>query len=113
MFFAVVIIATTLASFAFTFADDLKVTNVMTLEVKDYTVWKQSFDEAQPNRDKAGIEIMGIFSSVDNPNNITVISEVPSLEIAKGYLNNPNLKASMEKAGVISKPDVKILNKRQ
>jgi hypothetical protein len=42
---------------------------------------------------------------------VTVIGEAPSLEAINGFMSNPELKAAMEKGGVIGMPDVKILNK--
>jgi len=63
------------------------------------------------NRSKAGFKSTGVYHSVDNANRITIIGEAPSLEAIKGFMSNPELKAAMEKGGVIGIPDVKILNK--
>jgi len=63
------------------------------------------------NRLKAGFKSKGVYHSVDNANNITIIGEVPSVEAIKGFMTNPELIAAMEKGGVTGMPDVKILNK--
>ena len=42
-----------------------------------------------------------------------MITEFPSAEAVKGFVSNPELQASMEKAGVIGQPEVKVLNKIQ
>ena len=63
------------------------------------------------NRSKAGFKSTGVYHSVDNANRITIIGEAPSLEAIKGFMSNPELKAAMEKGGVLGIPDVKILNK--
>jgi len=63
------------------------------------------------NRSKAGFKSTGVYHSVDNANRITIIGEAPSLEAINGFMSNPELKAAMEKGGVIGIPDVKILNK--
>ncbi len=61
-------------------------------------------------REQAGVKTIGTFNSVSNPNVITVITEFPNAEAVQGFMSNPNLKADMEKAGVVGQPDVKILN---
>jgi hypothetical protein len=60
---------------------------------------------------KAGFKSTGVFHSVDNANKITIIGEAPSVEAINGFMANPELKAAMDKGGVIGIPDVKILNK--
>lgn len=80
-------------------------------EVKDFATWKTGFDSDETNRAAAGIKVHGVYTSVDNPNHVTVHTEFPSVEVVNGFLNNPELAASMEAAGVTSKPEAKILNK--
>lgn len=87
------------------------VTTILTHEVKDYSDWKKGFDMDEANRSAMGVKISGVYRSADHPNTVTIISEVPSVEAIKGFLANPELMATMEKAGVIGKPEVKILNK--
>ena len=87
------------------------VTAIISHEVKDYSVWRKGFDSDAENRSKHGFKTVGVFQCHDNPNKVTAIFDVPSAEIAKGFMENPNLKTIMEEAGVISTPDVKILNK--
>ena len=86
------------------------VTAILTHEVKNYSDWKKGFDEGEPMRQQAGIKTKGVYSSVDNANHVTIIAEFPSAEVVQGFLSNPDLKAAMEKAGVIGKPEMKILN---
>ena len=49
------------------------------------------------------------YGIIEKTNNINL--DFPSLEAVNGFLANPELKADMEKGGVIGKPDVKILNR--
>lgn len=88
------------------------VTTILTHEVKNFTDWKKGFDADSTNRTKMGVTITGVYQSVENPNMVTVISEVPSVEAIKGFLANPELKTTMENAGVIGWPEVKILNRK-
>lgn len=87
------------------------VTTILTHEVKDYDVWRKAFDDDGGNRSAMGVSVTGVYRGVENPNQITVVTEVPSLEAIKAFMANPDLKAAMEKGGVISAPEVKILNK--
>ena len=108
-----VLMSVTLLTVAFINSSEKKVVLQVTHEVKNYAEWKKGFDAGKPDRDKAGIKTMGVYVSVDNANLVTVITEAPSVEVAKGFASNPNLKAEMEKVGVISATDVKILTKME
>lgn len=90
-----------------------KVLLQVTHEVKNYDQWKEAFDSQKDIREKAGIKVKNIYVSADNANLVTVITKAPSVEVAKSFTANPNLKAVMESAGVISAPDLKILIKQK
>lgn len=79
-------------------------------KVENFAKWKQGFDEGAEMRKQLGINIKGIFQSVEDENYVTIISEMPSPEIAKAVLSSPELKAAGQKAGVISAPEIKFLN---
>jgi quinol monooxygenase YgiN len=87
------------------------ITVILSHEVKDYSTWRKVYDEDEINRSKAGINLTGVFESIDNPNMITMVGEAPSVEAIKNFMANPNLKAAMEQGGVISKPEVKLIRK--
>ena len=86
-----------------------KVALVITHEVKNFADWKVEFDSGETMRTEMGVKITGVYTALDNENMVTVTSEVPSIEAAKGFMADPNLKATMEKAGVISQPDIRIM----
>ena len=79
-------------------------------KVESFTKWKEGFDAGVNMRKKLGITIKGVFQSVEDENLVTIISEMPSPEIAKAVLSNPELKAAGQKSGVISAPEIKFLN---
>jgi hypothetical protein len=87
------------------------VTVIISHECKNYSVWRKVFDADEVNRLKAGFKSKGVYHSVDNSNKITIIGEAPSVAAINGFMANPELKAAMEKGGVIGMPDVKILSK--
>jgi hypothetical protein len=53
----------------------------------------------------------GVFTAIDNPNRVTLTGECASLDILQSFMGQPELKAEMEKAGVISEPEMKVLKK--
>ena len=87
------------------------VTAILNHEVKDYAAWRKVFDKDAANRSKAGFNITGVYQSFDDPHKVTVIGETPSAGTIKEFFDRPELKATMEEAGVIGMPEVKILSK--
>jgi hypothetical protein len=85
------------------------VTVIVTHEVKDYAAWRKGFDADEGNRTKAGFKVKGVFADVKNPKIVSIIGEFPSAEAAEGFTQSPKLKEVMEKAGVVGKPEVKVL----
>lgn len=86
---------------------------ILTHEVKNYSEWKTVYDADEENRTKAGFHVSDLYHSIDNPNMITIIGEVLSVEALTNFMSNPLLKEAMEQGGVIGVPEVKILSKIQ
>jgi quinol monooxygenase YgiN len=87
------------------------VTVILSHEVTDFAQWKKGFDSGEALRSQAGVKTSGVYTETGNQNSVTIITEFPSAEAVQGFLSNPQLQADMEEAGVIGKPDIKILNK--
>lgn len=79
-------------------------------KVEDFTKWKNGFNAGAAMRAQAGIVIKGVYQSVDDENTVTVISEVPNVDVAKAILNSAEMLEAMKKSGVTSAPEIKILN---
>ena len=60
-------------------------------------------------RAQAGITVKGVYQSADDENAVTIISEVPTPEVAKAIFSSAAMKEAMQKSGVISAPEIKIL----
>lgn len=84
---------------------------ILSHEVKDYATWRKIFDDGEALRSGAGVKVNGVYTSVENANHVTVLTEFPSVEAVQGFMSNPQLQSTMEAAGVVGKPEVKILNK--
>lgn len=86
---------------------------ILTHEVKDFAAWKKVYDADAPNRDNAHMKVHGVYTAMDNGNKVTIVGEFPNAEALNVFMDNPSLKAAMEKGGVMGMPDVKVLNKVQ
>ena len=84
---------------------------ILTHEVKDFASWKLAFDEGELIRTKAGVSVWGMYTAVENPNKVTIITEFPSAEAVQGFISSPGLRADMEKGGVLGEPHIQVLNK--
>jgi hypothetical protein len=74
--------------------------------VSDYAKWKSVYDTFLPTT--AGAKYARVNRSVEDPNLVTVVAGFDTLELAKTFLNNPNLKAKMTEAGVVGSPRIEI-----
>ncbi|MES2284068.1 MAG: hypothetical protein V4547_00185 [Bacteroidota bacterium] len=101
------IMATTLA---FTPFKNGKVIMIVTLEVKSFTEWKKGFDAGAPVREKAGIKVLSVCSSIENENQVVVIEEAASAQAAHDFLT---ILKSKQKEGDLSKLDVKLYDKSE
>ena len=86
-----------------------KVVVIITHEVKEYNAWRKGYDADEPNRKQAEFKVSGVYADVSNPNMVTIIGEFPSAAAADAFSTSPKLKEVMEKAGVVGKPEVKVL----
>lgn len=79
-------------------------------KVHDFAQWKNVFDKGENTRKEIGINILGCYQNVNDPNMVTVISEVPTVEMANTILHN--MKNVMEESGVdLASIDSKIVTK--
>lgn len=87
------------------------VTVILSHEVADFSQWKKGFDAGEDFRVSMGVSTIGVYTSVDNENHVSIITEFPSVDAVSAMMSSPELQASMKEAGVIGKPEAKILNK--
>jgi len=78
--------------------------------VKDYAEWRKVFDSAIDLRKSNGELSAQVFRDASDPNKLTVINKWNTLANAQKFAHSPELKASMEKAGVVEAPTVYFLN---
>jgi hypothetical protein len=87
------------------------VTVIVEHEVKDFAKWKTIFEADKPNLAKAGVNLMGLYTSVKNPNDVTMIFEAPNPELFQTIMSDPTRQKEIEKGGVTSALAISILKK--
>ena len=75
--------------------------------VKDYKTWRQAFDADTTRRNASGFTFVAVERAADKPDNVKIVLMASDLAKAKAFATDPGLKEAMDKAGVISKPDLK------
>ncbi|MBK7871635.1 MAG: hypothetical protein IPJ74_13650 [Saprospiraceae bacterium] len=80
-------------------------------EVKDFAAWKVIFDADEPNRAKEGVKLAGLYTALENPNDVTMVFEAPHAGIFDMLMSDPERQENIKKAGVISAPVAKMFNK--
>ena len=74
--------------------------------VRDYDAWKAVFDEHQAVRTRHGATAHELYRGLEDPNEVTVVNQFPSLEQAQAFAADPSLREAMERGGVISEPRI-------
>jgi hypothetical protein len=74
----------------------------------NYDMWRPVFDGDDGYRRSSGATgVSHVFRDVADPNTVTVIVEWDTAENANKFLNDPHLRETMQKAGVIGAPAVR------
>ena len=90
-----------------------KVVVIVRHEVKEYASWRKGYDADESNRKSAGFKVWGVYTDVNNPNMVSVIGEFASAAAADAFIKSPKLKETMEHAGVVGMPEVRILSEKK
>jgi hypothetical protein len=73
-------------------------------EVNDFEHWKKVFDEDEPVRAKADLELRAISTNADNSSMVNILFATDDLDKAKKVINSEELRKRMQEAGVRSEP---------
>ncbi|ARM92442.1 hypothetical protein RHEC894_PE00419 (plasmid) [Rhizobium sp. CIAT894] len=80
-------------------------------EVSDYATWRKIYDAFHSVQKANGVMAEAVYRATDNPNDITVTHEFATLEAAQAFGKLEELKAAMQKGGVLGTPTVWFANK--
>jgi len=70
-------------------------------KVKDYASWRKGYDEHEKSRASAGVTNGKVFRRAEDENEVLIVFDVADLPKARAWLGGADLKAAMEKAGVV------------
>jgi hypothetical protein len=74
--------------------------------VADFDRWLEGYDDAAGMQRSGGIIGQAANRSLDDPSLAVVYHQAESFDTLRAFLDNPELKAAMESAGVTSEPEV-------
>ncbi len=83
---------------------------MVTHSVTDYAAWRKAYDDFDPIRKEKGVIAAAVFQSVDNPNDLTITHDFETADAAKAFADSPELRSTMEKAGVAGPPTIWFVN---
>lgn len=78
-------------------------------EIENYDQWKKIFDEDEPIRAKANLELRAISLDADNPHMVNIMFATDDIDKAKEVINSDELRKRMRDAGVKSEPVFTVL----
>jgi hypothetical protein len=76
-------------------------------KVKDYAAWRAGYDGHEKNRVSAGITNGRVFRRAEDPNDVVILQDVADVAKARTWLGSDDLKAEMQKSGVIGSPSIR------
>ena len=77
------------------------------IKVKDFSVWRTSYNGHEKDRASAGITNGRVFRSPDDPNDVVILQDVADVAKARTWLGSNEMKAVMEKSGVLGSPSIR------
>ena len=77
------------------------------IKVKDYATWRPAYDGHEKNRLSAGITNGRVFRNAQDPNDVVILQDVTDVAKARTWLGSNDMKATMQKSGVVGSPNVR------
>jgi hypothetical protein len=78
------------------------------LKVKDYATWRTGYDGREKGRLSAGITNGRVFRNAQDPNDVVILQDVADVAKARAWLGSDDLKAALQKNGVVGSPNVRL-----
>ena len=74
--------------------------------VADFSTWKPVFDEHETARREFGTTAHSVHRDADDPTVVTIAFRIASIARAREFTASPELRAAMERAGVVGPPEL-------
>lgn len=82
---------------------------ILNHDVEDFAKWKPHYDADSARRTNAGLKELALGTKSDNPHKVFVIWEGDPKNV-EAMVSDPELEKAMKEAGVVSKPEVTVIN---
>ena len=79
-------------------------------QVRDFAQWKRGYDAHLPKRIEAGLTEKYLLRGAHDLNEVILLFEVLDVNRAKAFAESADLRDTMQKVGVVDKPDLYFLN---
>lgn len=77
--------------------------------VRDFNEWRKNFEIYNAGNDNKDVRALCIFSTYQDPNEVSVLMEIKNIDEAKALVNSPEMVASMRAMGATSDPKMTLL----
>ena len=77
--------------------------------VSDFSAWKTAYGAHETARSAAGLTEKHLLQDADNANQVVIMFEADDLKRAEDFSRSDDLRETMQKAGVVGKPDIYFL----
>lgn len=74
--------------------------------VDDYDSWREMYDSVAGLQAAGGVTAESVHRMAGDPDNILVIHTFDTIETARAFFTNPELRAAMQQGGVKGEPRV-------
>ena len=79
-------------------------------KVRDFSEWKRGYDAHRPKRAEAGLTEKHLLRGANDSNEVVLLFQARDLNRAKAFTASADLRETMQKFGVLDKPDIYFLN---
>jgi hypothetical protein len=79
-------------------------------KVRDFSQWKRGYDAHLPKRGEAGLTEKYLLRGAKDPNEVIILFEAKDLKRAEDFAGSADLRETMQKLGVVDKPNIHFLN---
>lgn len=86
-------------------ADRTTAAMIVVHDVSDFAAWKKAYDSVADLRRTGGIIGAAVNRDANRPNRVIVYHQAESADTLQAYAASPGLKAAMQAAGVVGRPD--------
>lgn len=78
-------------------------------KVRDFSEWKRGYDAHFKKRIEAGLKEKYLLRGAYEQNEVIILFEAQELNRAKAFAESTDLKETMQKVGVVDRPDIYFL----